>query len=173
MLLSEHLDALERGCLDHAPHLVDHVRRARQAVHTPVGTKEPPLVSALVDDPLTLEPADLDLPGDETNQQVARVPTVGTQRYDDLGLIGTGGMGEVRRVRDRELNRTLAMKVIKAPLMRKPGALARFMEEAQATAQLQHPAIVPVYDLGQLTDGRVYFTMKDRIIRYPRFARSE
>lgn len=84
-----------------------------------------------------------------------------SDRYDDLGLIGQGGMGEVRRVRDRVLNRTLALKIVHAPILREPALLARFVEEAQATAQLQHPAIVPVHDLGQLPDGRVWFAMKE------------
>jgi len=82
-------------------------------------------------------------------------------RYEDLGPIGTGGMGEVRRVRDVELNRTLAMKTLHAPLVGKASALSRFLDEAQATAQLQHPNIVPVHDLGTRPDGRLWFTMKE------------
>ncbi len=82
-------------------------------------------------------------------------------RYEDLGPIGSGGMGEVRRVRDVELNRTLAMKIVHQPLMDRPNALTRFLEEAQATAQLQHPNIVPIHDIGTLPNGRVWFTMKE------------
>jgi serine/threonine-protein kinase len=82
-------------------------------------------------------------------------------RYEDLGPIGEGGMGEVRRVRDRDLNRVMAMKVVRAKFLERPDALARFVEEAQATAQLQHPGIVPVHELGRLQDGRLYFTMKE------------
>ncbi len=82
-------------------------------------------------------------------------------RYADLGVLGRGGMGEVRRVRDLELNRTLAMKIAHAPFVHSPAALSRFLEEAQATAQLQHPHIVPVHDLGRLPDGRFWFTMKE------------
>jgi len=82
-------------------------------------------------------------------------------RYEDLGVIGVGGMGEVRRVRDVSLNRILAMKILHEPLMDREAALTRFLEEAQATAQLQHPNIVPVHDLGTLPDGRLWFTMKE------------
>ena len=85
----------------------------------------------------------------------------GLDRYEDLGLLGKGGMGEVRRVRDRRLGRTLALKIIRPRAMGRPGLVARFLEEAQATAQLQHPNIVPVYDLGELPDGRLWFTMKE------------
>jgi serine/threonine protein kinase/formylglycine-generating enzyme required for sulfatase activity len=85
---------------------------------------------------------------------------LGRSRYDDLGLLGVGGMGEVRRVRDRDLNRVLAMKIL-----RRDGAdvsgVARFVEEAQATSQLQHPGIPPVHELGRLPDGRLYFTMRE------------
>ncbi|MFT7521646.1 MAG: serine/threonine protein kinase/formylglycine-generating enzyme required for sulfatase activity [Kiritimatiellia bacterium] len=82
-------------------------------------------------------------------------------RYQDLGLLGVGGMGEVRRVLDRDLGRIMAMKLISTEAMRRPAAVARFVEEAQATAQLQHPGIVPVHEIGTLPDGRAYFTMKE------------
>ncbi len=84
-----------------------------------------------------------------------------SERYRDLGPLGEGGMGEVRRVRDLELNRTLAMKIIHPGSLRHPAAVARFLEEAQASAQLQHPNIVPVHDLGQFPDGRLWFTMRE------------
>ncbi|MCB9681194.1 MAG: SUMF1/EgtB/PvdO family nonheme iron enzyme [Alphaproteobacteria bacterium] len=80
-------------------------------------------------------------------------------RYEDLGLIGVGGMGEVRRVRDRVLHAVRAMKVMHADLCGHPTLAARFVEEAQAQAQLVHPGIVPVHELGTLADGRPYFTM--------------
>jgi len=82
-------------------------------------------------------------------------------RYDDICLLGSGGMGEVRRVRDRDLGRTLAMKIASAGVMGNPGALARFIEESQVSAQLQHPGIIPVHELGRLPDGRLYFTMQE------------
>ncbi len=90
-----------------------------------------------------------------------RPHTPGTARFEDLGLLGQGAMGEVRRVRDRDLNRVMAMKVIRAGLMERPAILARFLEEAQCSAQLQHPGIVPVHEIGRLPDGRVYFTMRE------------
>ncbi|MFT5459609.1 MAG: sulfatase activating formylglycine-generating enzyme [Myxococcota bacterium] len=80
-------------------------------------------------------------------------------RYEREGLLGTGGMGEVWRVRDMELKRHVALKVIR-PDLADGNWLARFVEEARIAAQLQHPGIVPVYDVGRLDDGRVWFTMK-------------
>lgn len=82
-------------------------------------------------------------------------------RYEDLGVLGVGGMGEVRRVRDKELNRTLAQKIIHPKMLKHDSVLSRFIEEAQIGAQLQHPNIVPVHELGRLADGRLYFTMSE------------
>ncbi len=88
-------------------------------------------------------------------------PDCGLGRYEDLGQIGRGGMAEVRRVRDRFLNRTMAMKIIRPGLLSSAETVERFISEAQATAQLQHPGIIPVHELGRLSDGRVYFTMQE------------
>ena len=81
-------------------------------------------------------------------------------RYLDEGLLGVGGMGEVRQVRDTWLNRSVALKILHEELARGEEAVARFLEEAQVTAQLGHPGVVPVHDVGRLPDGRLYFTMK-------------
>ncbi|MFT5684530.1 MAG: hypothetical protein ACI8RZ_005471 [Myxococcota bacterium] len=92
----------------------------------------------------------------------AEVPSeIPTDRYEMLGPIATGGMGEVVRVRDRKLNRSLAMKVIRSDLSQHPGIVSRFLEEAQCVAQLQHPGIVPIYDFGETRDGRMWFTMRE------------
>jgi eukaryotic-like serine/threonine-protein kinase len=81
-------------------------------------------------------------------------------RYQDQGIIGQGGMGEVRRVRDPELKRTMAMKMLRGD--RSQGLhRQQFVEEAQVTAQLQHPGIPAVHELGELEDGRPYFTMAE------------
>ena len=109
---------------------------------------------------------------DEDSQHAVTRPTTpamppetprieGLPRYDDLGPIGSGGMGEVRRVRDRRLGRRLALKTLHTPALNRPSVVARFLEEAQATAQLQHPGIIPVHDLGKMPNGRVWFTMKE------------
>lgn len=79
---------------------------------------------------------------------------------EDRGAVARGGMGEVRAVWDRTLRRTLAMKVLLAG--RGSGGslgLARFLDEARISAQLDHPGIVPVHALGLDLDGRVYYTM--------------
>jgi len=87
--------------------------------------------------------------------------TLRERRFVDLGLLGVGGMGEVRRVFDRTLKRVLAVKVIRRELAGDSRIVSRFIAEAQATGQLQHPSIVPVHEVGRFADGRYYFTMRE------------
>jgi hypothetical protein len=74
--------------------------------------------------------------------------------------IGVGGMGEVYRCGDDALRRDLAIKVIKAEMHGDHNAEERFLREARLTGALQHPGIVPVHNLGWLSDGRLFYTMK-------------
>lgn len=82
-------------------------------------------------------------------------------RYQLECSIGYGGMAEVYRVQDLTLNRSVAMKILHPGLESSGELRSRFLTEAQITSQLQHPGIVPVYDIGQLPSGRDYFTMKE------------
>ena len=82
------------------------------------------------------------------------------ERYQLLGEIARGGMGVILKGRDPSLGRDLAFKVLKAELSGRQLSEQRFVEEAQVSGQLQHPGIVPVYELGRFADGRPYFTMK-------------
>ena len=81
-------------------------------------------------------------------------------RYQLSGEIARGGMGAILRGRDVDLGRDLAVKVLLASHRRKPELVRRFVEEAQISGQLQHPGIIPVYDMGTFADRRPYFTMK-------------
>jgi eukaryotic-like serine/threonine-protein kinase len=81
-------------------------------------------------------------------------------RYRPVAEVGRGGMGVVYEVDDADLHRRLAMKVLTADPVDRPALAARFIAEAQVTSQLQHPGIVPVYEIGTLDDGRLYFTMQ-------------
>jgi serine/threonine protein kinase len=75
--------------------------------------------------------------------------------------LGQGGMSYVLRGTDTKLRRDLALKVTPLPSHQMPrDHLARFIEEAQITAQLEHPNVVPVHDYGMAPDGRVFFSMK-------------
>ncbi len=88
-------------------------------------------------------------------------------RYESRGEIARGGMGAVLRIWDKNLDRPLAMKVILGQAERagdtppaETAKVARFLEDAQVTGQLDHPGIVPVHELGLDPGGRVYFTMR-------------
>ena len=80
-------------------------------------------------------------------------------RYENLGEIARGGMGMVYRVRDLALDRELALKVMLVR-HRGPEPRRRFVEEARVAGRLQHPGIPPVHEIGELEDGRPYYTMK-------------
>jgi serine/threonine protein kinase len=87
-------------------------------------------------------------------------PAEHLDRYELFGEIARGGMGAVLKGRDPDLGRDLAVKVLLESHEEKPELVRRFVEEAQIGGQLQHPGVVPVYELGALADRRPYFTMK-------------
>ena len=69
-------------------------------------------------------------------------------------------MGAVLKGRDADLGRDLAVKVLLEQHRDNPDLVRRFVEEAQIGGQLQHPGIVPIYELGAFADRRPYFAMK-------------
>ncbi|MBI5092047.1 MAG: protein kinase [Candidatus Hydrogenedentes bacterium] len=94
-------------------------------------------------------------------------------RYTHPSLYASGGMGRVLLVHDEHLGRDIALKELmpswstESPTLQ-PGTpmrmampqIARFLQEARVTGQLEHPSIVPVYEVGYRTDGTLYYTMK-------------
>ncbi len=88
-------------------------------------------------------------------------------KYAVTKELGRGGVGAVHLGRDRELGRDVAIKFLHEKYIEHPDVLLRFVEEAQIGGQLQHPGIVPVYDLG-MTDGKPFFAMK--LVRGESFA---
>ncbi|MBK9264663.1 MAG: hypothetical protein IPM54_33375 [Polyangiaceae bacterium] len=80
-------------------------------------------------------------------------------RYDAGPVLGVGGMGEVRLSGDTRIGRRVAKKTLLADTD-SPTARARFLREARVQGQLEHPSIVPVYDLDLDPQGRPFFTMK-------------
>ena len=89
----------------------------------------------------------------------SNVPDLSGTRYALRELIARGGMGVVYAAEDETLHRRVALKVLDIA-----GANAeltqRLIREARILAQLEHPGIVPVHDVGTLPDGRVFYTMK-------------
>ena len=81
-------------------------------------------------------------------------------RYQLQGVIARGGMGAILKVRDVDLGRDLAIKVLLDEHKENPEVIQRFVKEAQIGGQLQHPGIAPIYELGQFPDKRPFFAMK-------------
>jgi len=81
-------------------------------------------------------------------------------RYRIDGEIARGGMGSVLKGRDPDLGRDVAVKVLREDFRDNVDMVRRFVEEAQIGGQLQHPGIVPIYELGTFGDRRPYFSMK-------------
>jgi serine/threonine protein kinase len=83
-------------------------------------------------------------------REITELPDLSGTRYELVRELGRGGMGVVYEVRDGELARNVAMKVVEE----------EWRAEARIIAALEHPGIVPVHDAGVLPDGRLYYTMK-------------
>src|SRR5688572_17374197 len=102
----------------------------------------------------------------ETNQPCFHEPreprlSVGAQLgpFRIKSLIGAGGMGEVYEAHDTNLNRTVALKLLPKSLANDRERLDRFEQEARAVSALNHPAIVTIYDAGQI-DSQPYISME-------------
>ena len=88
-------------------------------------------------------------------------------RYEYARALGSGGIGHVQVVKDRHLGREVALKDLRSRFTSRGSnsagrtpAETRFLAEARVTGQLEHPGIIPVYELGRRADGSIYYTMK-------------
>ena len=101
-------------------------------------------------------------------------------KYKTITTIGRGGMGVVMQARDVRLRRTVAQKVMKTVHQFSRENVLRFIDEAQLTGQLEHPNIVPVYELGTDEAGEIFYSMKfvkgitlDAVLRGLRHGRAD
>jgi serine/threonine protein kinase len=129
---------------------------AGSIVATPAGG-----LNTVMSPPVSLPNATDDVPGVDESPG----------RYLSVVEYARGGMGRVLLVHDEHLNRDIALKELlpdlhgstanaESPVRKSMPFIARFLQEARITGQLEHPSIVPVYELGKRRDGTVYYTMK-------------
>ena len=107
-----------------------------------------------------------------TGLQSALATSDSAPEYEVLGQLGAGNMGIVYSARQLSLNRELAIKTLKPETNHAEHDQAMFVSEAVVTANLVHPNIVPIHDLGRTADGKLFYSMKkvtgvswDRLIR--------
>lgn len=132
---------------------------------------EPDASRTLVDDPaatciespprLTNGEATLIGSGSRTTQPTLAPPAApDLSRYTLVENFAQGGLGRIWKARDDRIQREVAFKELLPAALKNAGLKERFFEEAQITGQLEHPGIVPIYDLGWQTDGTPFYAMK-------------
>jgi serine/threonine-protein kinase len=135
----------------------DAIAGLRQALSTPAlrgaleSVADPDVRQSLAD---VAQPAGLDPASTTAYEPGSR------QRYTLTRLHAQGGIGQVWLAHDEDLGRDVALKELRPESQDSPAAAARFLEEAKVTGQLEHPGIVPVYELVRPRDGRPCYAMR-------------
>src|SRR5262245_22467128 len=158
---AEYLEAIERGerpqraewlarYPDLAPELDEFIADQERLQRWTSPAQDPLAVAVIAKDPM----ATLPNPRNSPDQAAGRLAD-----YDLLGEIARGGMGIVYRARQLNLNRIVALKMILAGPYASAAELYRFQMETEAAASLDHPHIMPIYEVGTHL-GRPFFSMK-------------
>ncbi len=131
-------------------------RRASRRSRGPYSGSRSPL-TPVADADATMLPVTPELQA-STKQALLDAPY--KDRYAKPRLLGRGGMGEVYLLRDGRVGRDVAFKRIRRQHTGRSDLESRFLREARVQGQLEHPSVVPVYDVGITPEGEAYFTMK-------------
>jgi eukaryotic-like serine/threonine-protein kinase len=102
-------------------------------------------------------------PRDDPADDLPRLDLSREERYEFVDELGRGGMGQVMLAVDRLLNREIALKTLLSEATNAADSRRRLLQEAQVTGKLEHPSIIPIYDLGELSNREPYYTM--RVVR--------
>lgn len=153
----EQLSAYTRGQLppDEAVAIETHVSDCEPCCETIVGLSSDDTFIGLLKGARQLptdDTVDVDATAATTSAHEVPAPLAEHPRYEIVGLIGRGGMGDVYKATHRKMERTVALKVINRGLVRKPKVVDRFHREVKAAAQLSHPNIVTAFDADQADD---------------------
>ena len=147
----------------------DERTQARPSQPTQVGVaamaEGPPDAAAAPAAPLAAPPPvtddDLEVAVDDTPQvRLATGKVIPGTRYRLLRWLGEGGMGVVYEAQHVDIERRVALKVLRLNLSRRPEMAQIFREEARAACKMGSPHIVDIYDFGELADGRLFFCME-------------
>jgi serine/threonine protein kinase len=154
------------GTMDYVPgtqdgaadHTTDFVASAADGTSPPAGTG-----GETVDHPSRLPPRPASSRSSGASKRAAKEalgePPQFVAGYEIVSVLGRGAMGVVYKARQRGLNRLVALKMILAGDHAGAHELARFQAEAEAVAQLHHPNIVQIYEVGE-EEGRPYFSLE-------------
>ncbi|HXZ41935.1 MAG TPA: tetratricopeptide repeat protein [Terriglobales bacterium] len=135
-----------------APTLID------QPFDAPTLVDPPALTPTRADAPTAIDAGPRRIPGPVSDFSLVPGAVLG-QRYEILSILGEGGMGAVYKAMDRELNRPVALKVIRPELAKNKGIIARFKQELLLARQVTHRNVIRIYDLGE-ADGVKFITME-------------
>ena len=162
-VIAGYLEAVEAGrtpdrndWLTRHPDLADDLRRFF-ANHDRIAQVGEPLRAAAPAEPPTSTAATAAPDTSPTDPTLSKVHYFGD--YELLAEVARGGMGVVFKARQVSLNREVALKMILAGQLASESDVQRFKAEAEAAANLDHPNIVPIYEVGQ-HEGQHYFSMK-------------
>lgn len=146
---------------EHLDYLLE--RKLEKSREKPLGALSPNVQQSLagIDDP----DIQRSLGGDSADSST-EIKTVDSSdqtqgRYERMDLHQTGGIGRVWLAKDHDLERIVALKELLPERAGNPASVQRFIQEAQVTGQLEHPGIVPVYELSELSDtDQPFYTMR-------------
>ena len=133
---------------------------APESILVPGGAMQGPLAQDLCATLVGENPPESADPASAVERLLAGALLPDADRVSFSGVVASGGMGTVEVVIDRALERRMARKVLHANLRNRVQAVSWFVREAQITAQLDHPAIAPIHQIGVDAEGRLHFTMK-------------
>jgi WD40 repeat protein len=161
-VLGEYMQRLDRGeTVDREQFLARHAEWTEELRSYFAGTDEVTRLGRRHEGDRPALPPTGDLPAPGPVEEPPRTEGEGRRvgDYELLEQIGQGGMGVIYKARQRSLSRLVALKMIRPDRLASPEDVLRFRSEAEAAASLDHPNIVPIYEVGE-HEGQHYFSMK-------------